>query len=182
MSHSSPRTQRNAESLPLIIPQSKSSQGPRFSTPYFFSTFAAGLESAFPNIALNRPPQVVLDRECFFLNDLGLAPLDFLARDLMPVVPDLMEQHVYGIQDFSQSPWFFHPFLFDHQIGKLFWLYAAQRLAQGDEIHRPHPRKANCDIRVGVVSLLAAGWLKSLILWVIKANRVPVAFAPTTSA
>jgi hypothetical protein len=29
--------------------------------------------------------------------------------------------------------------------------------------------------------LLAAGWLKSLMLWVIKANRVPVAFAATTS-
>src|SRR6266446_2989958 len=41
MSHSSPRTQRSAESLPLIIPHSKSSQGPRFSNPYFFSTLRA---------------------------------------------------------------------------------------------------------------------------------------------
>ena len=35
MSHSSPSTQRSAESLPLIMPHSKSSQGPRFSRPYF---------------------------------------------------------------------------------------------------------------------------------------------------
>ena len=45
MSHSSPSTQRSAESLPLIIPQSKSSQGPSFSKPYFFSTLAAALSA-----------------------------------------------------------------------------------------------------------------------------------------
>src|SRR6266581_3923407 len=40
--HSSPSTQRNADSLPFIIPHSKSSQGPRFPLPYsFFTRFAA---------------------------------------------------------------------------------------------------------------------------------------------
>ena len=33
ISHSSPKTQRSAESLPLIMPHSKSSHGPRFSLP-----------------------------------------------------------------------------------------------------------------------------------------------------
>lgn len=38
MSHSSPSIQRIADSFPFTIPHSKSSQGPRFSMPYCFST------------------------------------------------------------------------------------------------------------------------------------------------
>ena len=58
-----------------------------------------GLESAFPNIALYGPARMVFDRECLFLDDLGLAKFDFLARDLVPVVPNLMEQQVYRVYD-----------------------------------------------------------------------------------
>ena len=45
MSRSSPRTHRSAESLPLIIPHSKSDQGPRFRLPCFFSTRLAALSA-----------------------------------------------------------------------------------------------------------------------------------------
>jgi hypothetical protein len=45
MSHSSPSTQRKAESLPFTIPHSKSLHGPRFSSPYLRSTRAAALSA-----------------------------------------------------------------------------------------------------------------------------------------
>ena len=47
MSHSSPRTQRSADSLPLIMPHSKSSQGPRFFLPYSSSVLRAAFSAPF---------------------------------------------------------------------------------------------------------------------------------------
>ena len=57
-----------------------------------------------PNIALYGAARMVFDGEGLFLDDLGLAAFDFLARDLVPVVPNLMEQQVYSVYDRSMSP------------------------------------------------------------------------------
>src|ERR1700687_1124452 len=66
MSHSSPRTQRNAESFPLNIPHPKLSTR-RFFFPYFFSTsrserftlrFTAGSQSVLSTSAGLRPYQI----------------------------------------------------------------------------------------------------------------------------
>jgi hypothetical protein len=46
-SQSSPMTQRKAESLPLTMPHSKSSQGPRLARPYLLSTLRAELRAPF---------------------------------------------------------------------------------------------------------------------------------------
>src|SRR5205823_6515697 len=84
----------------------------------FLFDFRCGFECHLPDIALNRTSQVIFDWKCLFLNDLGLAAFDFLARDLVPAVPNLMEQQVYGVYDLRKSPRLFNPFLFDHQISK----------------------------------------------------------------
>ena len=47
ISHSSPNTHLNAESLPLSIPHSKSLYGPRFSSPYFSITCCAACNAPF---------------------------------------------------------------------------------------------------------------------------------------
>src|SRR5713101_2355725 len=68
MSHSSPSTQRNAESFPLNIPHPKSSTR-RFFFPYFFSIsrserftlrFTSGSQSVLSTSAGLRPYQILL--------------------------------------------------------------------------------------------------------------------------
>jgi hypothetical protein len=50
--------------------------------------------------SLNGPVPMVLNGKRFFLDYSGFAALDFLACDLMPVVPDLIEQLVDSGSDF----------------------------------------------------------------------------------
>jgi hypothetical protein len=72
-----------------------------FQTIFLFD-FCGTLQRAFPNVALNGAARVIFDGEYFLLDDLGLAVLDFLARDLMPVVPDLVNQFADSIHDFCK--------------------------------------------------------------------------------
>ncbi len=47
----------------------------------FLLDIRGGAEGTLPNVALNGPSQVVLDREGFLFDDLYLPAVDFLARD-----------------------------------------------------------------------------------------------------
>jgi hypothetical protein len=78
--------------------------------------------------------QMVLDGEYLILDDVDFAALDFLAGDLVPVVPNLNAQLIDGIDYFRKLSWLFDPFLFNHQIGKMRGLNAAQRLSERYEI------------------------------------------------
>src|SRR5207249_4467534 len=109
----------------------------------------------FPHVALNGTAQMVFDGERFFLDDFSSATFDLLARNLVPVVPNLSTQIVDGIHYFCQPPWLFDPFLLYHQVRKLRWLDTTQRLAQGYEIERPRSRKAAGNV-----------WVRELIIGV----------------
>ena len=87
---------------------------------------------AFPNITLAsalRPPPVF---RRLFLNQFYFAALDFFTPDLMPVVPDFIQQFADCIGDFAQTARLFLPLLLNHQIRNKCRLHASEGFGQVD--------------------------------------------------
>jgi hypothetical protein len=76
-----------------MTPRPKFSNAVMFVKEYVFELFVRDGQIVWVRKADEGHFQIeILDGKCFLLDDPGLAALDFLARDLMPVVPDLVNQ------------------------------------------------------------------------------------------
>src|SRR3974390_153382 len=167
MSQSSPSTQRKADSLPFIIPHSKSSHGPKFLSPNCFSTLAADFR------APSQMSRWTTSFECVvsFSTILSLPAAIFSRQTIWRLYQTLLKYSSSAdtISDNRRAGWLTH---FSSIIRSAYSSEPRARNASPSVMKYRDLTRENSDEISGCGDLLLpVGSLKSLTLWVTNPNR-----------